>query len=114
MPAAREVRRIRSIGGRVAAGASTVVLMSGPPPVQRGALVEGGGWSGVDLRDGEQWQAQVAHLAQNPVQCRLVERRTGEHGAAVVGVGEGHPVEPGGPSGLEVAPEANLVAARVG
>ena len=46
------------------------------------------------------------------MQCRLVDDRAAEDGRAVALVAEGHSVEPGGPSGLEVAPEADFGSVR--
>src|SRR5215207_758757 len=64
---------------------------------------------GFDLCDRDQRQAEVAHPSEQAVQRGLVDDRTVDAGRAVAVVGEGHPVEPGRPSGVEVALEADLV-----
>ena len=66
---------------------------------------------GLDLGDGDQRQAQVADLLEQAVQRGLVDDRTAEHGRAVVGVGEGEAVEPGGPPAVEMPGEPDLVGA---
>jgi hypothetical protein len=72
----------------------------------------GGGFSGLvglDPRHGDERQPGVADLLEQPVQCGLVDYRTPDEGDAVPLTGEGHPVEPGGPSRIEVPLEADLV-----
>ena len=64
---------------------------------------------GLDLRDRDQRQADVAHLLEQAVQRGLVDDRAVDDGGAVALVGEAQPVEPGGPAGVEVPLEADLV-----
>ena len=48
------------------------------------------------------------------MQRRLVDDRAAEDRRAIALVAEGHSIEPGGPPGLEVPPEADLVASVLG
>jgi hypothetical protein len=54
------------------------------------------GWQGWG--EGHERQAEVADLAQQAVQCRLVDDGSVENGRAVRAPGQGHAVEPGGPA----------------
>ena len=53
----------------------------------------------VDASDRDQWQAQVAHFAQQAVQRGLVGHRAMDDGGAVAFVREAQSVKPGGPAG---------------
>src|SRR5690348_9645668 len=63
--------------------------------------------------DRDQGQAQVACFLEQAVQRRLVGHRAVDDGGAVAAVGEGQPVEPGGPPGVEEPLDADLVPSRV-
>ena len=62
--------------------------------------------------DGDQRQAQVAHFLEQAVKRGLVGDGAIDDGGAVAVVSEGEPVEPGGPPGIEVPLEADLVPSR--
>src|SRR2546427_8401499 len=64
---------------------------------------------GVDVVDRDQGQAQVARFLQQAVERRLVGYWAMDDGGAVAAVGNGQPVEPGGPPAVEVPLEADLV-----
>ena len=64
---------------------------------------------GLDVGDGDKRQADVSHLLQEAVQGRLIDDRAAEHGRAIALVAEGHSIEPGGPTSLQVPPETDLV-----
>ena len=64
---------------------------------------------GLDVGDGDKRQADVSHLLQEAVQGRLIDDRAAEHGRAIALVAEGHSIEPGGPTSLQVPPESDLV-----
>jgi hypothetical protein len=66
---------------------------------------------GIYLRDRDQGQTQIAHLAQQAMQRGLVDARTANDGCAIALLGKAQSVEPGGPSGLEVPLEADFVLA---
>src|SRR5450631_2243770 len=68
---------------------------------------------GFDEGDRDQGQAQVARFLEQAVERGLVGYRAMDEGGAVAAVGEGQPVEPGGPPGVEVPLEADLVPSRV-
>src|SRR5580704_6698242 len=70
------------------------------------------GLAGFDLSDRDQRQAQVAHFLEQPMQRGLVGYRAINEGGAVVLAGEAQSVKPGGPSGMEVPPEADFVPSR--
>ena len=63
----------------------------------------------VDVIDRDQGQAQVARFLEQAVQRGLVGYRAMDDGGAVAAVGNGQPVEPGGPPAVEVPLEADLV-----
>jgi hypothetical protein len=65
--------------------------------------------AGVDVLDRDQGQAQVPRFLEHAVKRGLVGHRAMDDGGAVAAVGEGQPVEPGGPPGVEVPLEADLV-----
>lgn len=67
------------------------------------------GMVGFDLGDRDQWKADVAYLLEQAIQRGLVDDRTMDEGRAVAVVGQGQPVKPGGPSGIEVPPDADFV-----
>ena len=67
------------------------------------------GWSGSTRVTETSGRPDVAHLLEQAVQRGLVGDRAVDDGGAVALVGEGQPVEPGGPSGVEVPLEADLV-----
>jgi hypothetical protein len=67
----------------------------------------------VDLIDRDQWQAYVAYLLQEAMKGGLVGYQAVDDGGAVAGVGDCHSVEPGGPSGMEMALEADFVSSGV-
>ena len=67
----------------------------------------------INLRDRDQRQTQIAHLAQQAMQRGLVDHRAANDGCAVALVGEAQSVEPGGPSGLEVSLEADFVLSEL-
>src|SRR5450755_460790 len=69
--------------------------------------------AGFDLGDRDQGQAQVARFLEQAMQRGLVGDRAVDDGGAVGAVGNGQPVEPRGPPGVEVPPEADLVPSRV-
>ena len=58
--------------------------------------------AGGDVIDRDQGQAQVAYFLEQAMQRRLVGYRAVDDGGAVAAVGQGQPVEPGGPPGVEV------------
>src|SRR5919199_6603413 len=60
--------------------------------------------------DCDQWDTQIADFAQQAMQCGLVDHRALNKGGAITLVGEAQPVEPGGPSGIEVPLDSDLVA----
>ena len=64
----------------------------------------------IDASDRQQWEAQVAHFRQQAVQRGLVSHGAMDQGGTRTLVGEAQPVEPGGPSRIEVPLEANLIA----
>src|SRR5580693_6841559 len=70
------------------------------------------GMAGFDVIDRDQRQAQVARFLEQAVERGLVGDRAMDDGGAVAVVGEGQPVEPGGPPGSEVPLEADLVPSR--
>ena len=70
------------------------------------------GLVGVDLSDRDQGQAYVAHFLEQAMKSGLVEDRARDDGGAVAFVGEAQPVEPGGPSGVEVPLEADFIPVR--
>lgn len=63
----------------------------------------------LDRCDGDQRQAKVADFLQQAVQRGLIDDRTLKDTGAVALRGEGEPVEPGGPTLVEVAGDADLV-----
>src|ERR1700755_1582529 len=71
----------------------------------------GGCWgiSGFDVIDRDQWQAQVARLLQQAVQRGLIGHEAMDEGGSVAVASDGQPVKPGGPPGIEVPLEADLV-----
>jgi hypothetical protein len=71
------------------------------------------GMAGFDLRDRDQGQAQVARFLEQAMQRGLIGYRAMDEGGAVAVVGNGQPVEPGGPPGVEVPLEADLVPSGV-
>ena len=64
----------------------------------------------VDDRHGDQGDAEVADLGEQPVQLRLVGDGTGEAGGPVVFVGQGEVAEPGRPVLVQVPVDPKLVA----
>ena len=64
------------------------------------------------LGDRDQGQADVADPGQHSVERGLVDDRSVQDGGAV-GSGQCHPVQPGGPPGVEAPLEADLVPAGV-
>src|SRR5690348_525429 len=68
--------------------------------------------TGLDERDRDQGQAQVAYFLDQAVQRRLVGYRAVDDGGAVATAGKAHAVEPGSPPAVEVALEADLIAPR--
>jgi hypothetical protein len=66
-----------------------------------------------DVIDRNQGQAQVAYFLEQSMQCRLVGHRAVDDGGATAAVGEGQPVEPGGPPCVEMSLVADLVPPRV-
>src|SRR4051812_34064668 len=102
MPATSAVLLVGVIGIRPAAfvaGVWMVVVMSVST-------------SGIEVIDGDQGQAQVARFLEQPVQRGLVGYGATDDGGAVAVAGDGQPVEPGGPPGIEVALETDLVPSR--
>src|ERR1035441_1031846 len=98
------------------AGVCTVVAMS----VSFSRIAElpgldGGhmGMAGLDVIDRDQGQAQVARFLEQAIERGLVCYGAMDDGGAVTAAGKGQPVEPGGPPGIEVPLEADLVPARV-
>src|SRR5215471_14550447 len=69
--------------------------------------------AGGEVIDRDQGQAQVAYFLEQSMQRRLVGYRAVDDGGAVAAVGEGQPVEPGGPTSVEVPLDADLVPSRV-
>ena len=67
----------------------------------------------ADVIDRDQGQAQVARLLQQAVQGCLVGYLAMDDGGAVAAVGDGQPVEPGRPTGIEVPLEADLVPSGI-
>src|SRR4051794_22441472 len=59
--------------------------------------------------DGHEREAQVADLAQQAMQCRLVGDGSVENGGAVGAPGQVHAVEPGGPARSEVSLQPDRV-----
>src|SRR4051794_8003459 len=111
MPAARAWFRMGTVGLRVwdVVGAGAAMVMS-----RSWGRCVGVRWAacvvGLELGDRDQRQTDVAKLVQQAVQSGLVDDGTSEQAEAVTG-GEGHRIEPGGPSGVEAPPEADLVPA---
>ena len=66
-------------------------------------------WGRVDDRDGDQGDAEVTDLGEQPVQFGLVGDGSGEAGAAVVLVGQGEAAEPRRPVLVEPARNPQLV-----
>ena len=62
------------------------------------------------LIDCDQGQTQIADFAQHAMQCGLVDHSALDKRGAISLVGEAQPVEPGGPSGIEVPPDSDFVA----
>src|ERR1700687_1604975 len=71
------------------------------------------GMAGFDAIDRDQGQAHVARFLQQAIKRGLVGYGAMDNGGSVTVVGEGQPVEPGGPPGIEVPLEADLVPSRV-
>src|ERR1035441_8804775 len=71
------------------------------------------GMAGFDVIDRDQGQAQVARFLEQAMERGLVGYGAMDEGGAVAVVGEGQPVEPGGPPGVEVPLEAYLVPSGV-
>jgi hypothetical protein len=63
----------------------------------------------TNLRDRDQWQAQIAHLLEQAMERGLVDDRAAKDGRPVAFVSEAQTVKPGDPAGLEVPLEADLV-----
>src|ERR1700759_926844 len=70
------------------------------------------GMAGFDVIDRDQGQAQVARFLEQTVERGLVGYGAMDDGGAVAVAGDGQPVEPGGPPGIEVPLEADLVPSR--
>src|SRR5579872_489538 len=70
------------------------------------------GMAGFDVIDRDQGQAQVARFLQQAMERGLVGDGAMDDGGAVAVSGDGQPVEPGGPPGIEVPLEADLVPSR--
>jgi hypothetical protein len=68
------------------------------------------GLVGLDTEDRDQRQADIANLLEQAVQGSLIGYRAMDDGGAIAPVGETQPVKPGGPSGIEVPLEADLVS----
>src|SRR5690349_9855528 len=64
----------------------------------------------ANLHDRDQWQAQIADLLEQAMERGLIGDRAAKDGRSIALMGEAQPVEPGGPSGLEAALEADLVS----
>src|SRR5437773_3635924 len=119
MPATSAVFLVEVIGilfTAFVAGAWTVVAMS--VSFSRMAELPGldgghSGMAGFDKIDGDQGQAQIARFLEQAIERGLVGYGATDDGAAVAVVGEGQPVEPGGPPGVQVPLEADLVPSRV-
>jgi hypothetical protein len=58
------------------------------------------GMAGFDVIDRDQGQAHVARFLEQAIERGLVGYGAMDDGGAVAVVGEGQPVEPGGPPGL--------------
>ena len=65
------------------------------------------------MRNSDQWQAEIAHFGKQAMQRGLVDDRAADNGCAVALSAEAQSVEPGGPSGLEVTLQADLVVSRL-
>jgi hypothetical protein len=65
--------------------------------------------AGFDVIDRDQGQAQVARFLEQAMERGLVGYGAMDDGGAVAVVGDGQPVKPGGPPGIEVPLEADLV-----
>src|SRR5450755_1498223 len=120
MPATSAVFLVESIGipfaGGFVAGVRTVLAMSVSFRETAALPGLGGGrpgMAGVEVIDRDQGHADVADLLEQAVQCGLVDQLAAQHGGAVLLVREGEPVEPGGPAGVEVPGQADLVPARL-
>ena len=75
----------------------------------------GGGRCGMawfDVVHRDQGQAQVARFLEQAVKCGLVGYGAMDDGGAIAVVSDGQPVEPGGPPGIEMPLEADLVPSR--
>ena len=60
------------------------------------------GMAGFDVIDRDQGQAHVARFLEQAIKRSLVGYGAMDDGGSVTVVGEGQPVEPGGPPGIEV------------
>ena len=67
------------------------------------------GLVGLDASHRDQRNARVPHFLEQAMERSLVGYRAMDDGRAVAVVGEAQPVEPGGPSGIEMPLEADLV-----
>src|SRR5579863_6005657 len=65
--------------------------------------------AGLEVIDRDKRQAQVACLLEQAVECGLVGYGAVDDGGSVAVVSDGQPVKPGGPPGIEVPLEADLV-----
>ena len=65
------------------------------------------GMAGFDVIDRDQGQAHVARFLEQAIKRGLVGYGAMDNGGSVTLVGEGQPVEPGGPPGIEVPLEAD-------
>src|SRR5690348_1400965 len=70
------------------------------------------GMAGIDVVDRDQGQAQVARFLEQAMERGLVGYGAMDDGGAVAVAGDGQPVEPGGPPGIEVPLEADLAPSR--
>src|SRR5215218_1127027 len=68
----------------------------------------------ADAADREQLQAQVADLGEQAVQGRLVGDQSGDGGLAGLVAADLQPLKPGRPAGVQHAPDAKLIARRLG
>jgi hypothetical protein len=62
-----------------------------------------------NVRDRDERQARVTHFLEQAMERSLVGYGAMDDGGAIALEAEAQPVEPGGPSGIEMALEANLI-----
>ena len=68
----------------------------------------------LDPIDRDQWQAQITHFFEQPIQRGLIQRRAADERLAVFIQRDGLAAKPVGPFGIQVTFDTDLVSCRPG